>query len=100
MPISAENDALRKVASAKEKENIATLIPRPKKGKGFSMQEAMGLQNDYKLYTMLRVSFFPLITAKCLLTIGSARFLVLHTRHALTIVCRGVSNPRKLLRKL
>jgi hypothetical protein len=54
---SAENDALRKAAAAKE--TAATMIPRPQRGtagNGFNLQAAMGLEDDYDLYATLRVS--------------------------------------------
>ena len=58
-PSSAENDALRKAAAAKE--NTAMMIPRPPRGSGvagngFNLQTAMRLEDDTNLYTALRVS--------------------------------------------
>jgi hypothetical protein len=58
-PPSAENDALRKAAAAKE--NTDMMIPRPPSGSGvagngFNLQAAMRLQNDTNLYIALRVS--------------------------------------------
>jgi len=58
---SAENDALRKVAAAKE--NTAMMIPRPPSGSGvagngFNLQMAMRLEDDNNLYTALRVSCY------------------------------------------
>ena len=53
----AENDALRKVLAMKE--HVSTMIPRPEKGnagKGFNLQEAMGLADDEETYALLQVS--------------------------------------------
>jgi len=58
-PPSAENDALRKAAAAKE--NTDMMIPWPPSGSGiagngFNLQTAMCLQNNTNLYIALRVS--------------------------------------------
>ena len=58
-PSSAENDALRKAAAAKE--NTDMMIPWPPSGSGiagngFNLQTAMRLQNNTNLYTALHVS--------------------------------------------
>jgi hypothetical protein len=55
----AENDALRKALKANSNEHVTTTIPRPEKGiggKGFNLQEAMGLADDDETYALLRVS--------------------------------------------
>ena len=47
----AENDALKKTLAAKER--VRTVIPRPEKGnagKGFNLQEAMGLADDMETW--------------------------------------------------
>ena len=54
---SAENNALRKAAAAKE--TAATMIPCPQRGAAgnrFNLQAAMGLEDDYDLYATLHVS--------------------------------------------
>jgi hypothetical protein len=58
-PSSAENDALRKAAAAKE--NIAMMIPQPPSrsgiaSNGFNLQVAMHLEDNSNLYTALRIS--------------------------------------------
>ena len=60
-PSSAENDALRKAAAAKENTATAMMIPRPPSGSGvagngFNLQIAMRLEDDTRLYAALRVS--------------------------------------------
>lgn len=50
---------MRKTLAAKER--ASTMIPRPQvgaAGKGFNLQEAMGLADDVETYVLLRVSFF------------------------------------------
>jgi hypothetical protein len=54
----ALNDALRKALKANSNEHVTTLttIPRPEKGiggKGFNLQEAMGLADDDETYALL-----------------------------------------------
>jgi hypothetical protein len=56
---TAENDALRKAASAKENVKEEEKISRPAKGvagNGFRLQAAMLLQDNKPLYAALRVS--------------------------------------------
>jgi hypothetical protein len=58
-PPSAENDALRKAAAAKE--NTDMMIPQPPSRSGvagnrFNLQAAMRLQNDTNMYIALCVS--------------------------------------------
>lgn len=55
----AENNALRKTLAANSKEHAMNMIPRPEKGnagKGYNLQEAMGLADDMETYALLRVS--------------------------------------------
>jgi hypothetical protein len=55
--LAAENNALRMTLAVKER--VTTTIPRPEKGvagKGFNLQEAMGLADDGETYSLLRVS--------------------------------------------
>ena len=55
---SAEIDQLKKLQVAKPKENPLEEIPRPPKIN--SLQDAMGLTDDKKLYFHCRVFFFVL----------------------------------------
>jgi hypothetical protein len=53
--VSAEIDRLKKLQAAKPKEELRE-IPRPIKIKAGSLQDAMGLTGNKKLYSFCRVS--------------------------------------------
>jgi hypothetical protein len=58
---TAENDALRKAATAQPMDLPS--IPRPEKGvagNGFNLRTVMGLDDNPTLYCSLRVSFYLL----------------------------------------
>jgi len=57
---SAEIDQLKKAQAAKPKEQNLQEIPRPKKVTCKSLQDAMGLSNNKKLYSFCRVSLLSL----------------------------------------
>jgi len=54
--VSAEIDRLKKLQAAKPKKEKSGEIPRPTKIKSGSLQDAMGLAGDKKLYSFCRVS--------------------------------------------
>jgi hypothetical protein len=54
--VSAEIDRLKKLQAAKPKEEKLGEIPRPTKIKSGSLQDAMGLAENKKLYSFCRVS--------------------------------------------
>ena len=54
--VSAEIDRLKKFQAAKPKEEKLGEIPRPTKIKSGSLQDAMGLAENKKLYSFCRVS--------------------------------------------
>ena len=53
--VSAEIDCLKKLQHAKPKEKLEEIL-RPTKIKSRSLQDAMGLAGDKKLYSFCRVS--------------------------------------------
>ena len=54
--VSAEIDHLKKLQAAKPKKEKSGEIPQPTKIKSGSLQDAMGLAGDKKLYSFCRVS--------------------------------------------
>jgi hypothetical protein len=59
--VLAEVDRLKKHQAANPKENKSEEIPRPTKITAASLQDAMGLTDDKKLYTFCRVSYSPFL---------------------------------------
>lgn len=57
--VSAEIDQLKKIQAAKPTEKSLEEIPRPIKMTSKSLQDAMGLSENKKLYSFCRVSFLP-----------------------------------------
>lgn len=100
----AENDALRKSLAANSKEHDMNIIPRPEKGiagKGFNLQEAMGLADDDETYALLRVSslsysvhtYFQVFAHDC---IRSALYGTWPLKQGSIVQCCGTAN-RKML---
>lgn len=61
---------MRKTLAGKER--ASTMIPRPQvgaAGKGFNLQEAMGLSDDVETYVLLRVSSFSEYTITFLIVL-------------------------------
>ena len=58
--VSAEIDKLKKLQAAKPKEKDLEEIPRPVNVTSASLQEAMGLTENKKLYSFCRVSLLSL----------------------------------------
>lgn len=69
-------------AAGPSQEDSVTLIPRPQ-GSEFSLQEAMGLEDDYQRYVDLRVSsglFFRTLFTKPVTAQCSSRFATIRRR--------------------